>query len=74
MAKENKIGIVYWEDAQTLRKEEDLPKVCPIMKSIGVIHKMKNYILVVSLVAPDDSCGVSTIIPKGCLKRIQWLK
>lgn len=69
-----KIGLVEWEDAQTLRKEEELPKSCPIMKSVGYIIKTKKYLLIISLLTPDDGGGLSTIIPLGVIKKIKWLK
>ena len=69
-----KPAIVYWEDAQTLRKE-DLPEKCPIMQSIGFVERLKDYVLVITLLTPEQDLGngCCTITPNGCVKKIRWL-
>lgn len=69
------LGIVYWFDAQSTRKEP-LPSSCPIMESVGYITVYKDRVVVQSLVTPDrvPEDGICVTIPKGCIKSILLLK
>jgi hypothetical protein len=68
-----RLAIVEWEDAQSVRKWEEMPTKCPIMRSVGYLSRGKNYHLVVSLLDPDNCGQVSTIIPNGCVKKVRRL-
>jgi hypothetical protein len=69
-----KLALVSWLDAQSIRKWEELPDKCPLMRSVGYLEKRKNYHLVISLLDPDNFGQVSTIIPNGCVQKVKYLK
>jgi len=70
----DKIGIVFWSDTCVYIRQEP-EHACPINRSIGYIKKLKDMVLVISLLTDDDdlSRSVSQTIPNGCIKRIEYL-
>lgn len=72
-----RFAIVEWLDTECVIKEEP-PHALPLMKSIGWLIKKKDKIILFHLLTPqykeDLSSTISTSIPTGCVKKIQYLK
>ena len=69
-----KIGVVYWQDAEVVRRDNP-PEKCPTMESMGRIKVFNDRVVVFHLITPDGDVSnmIHTTIPKGCIERIEYL-
>lgn len=74
---------VVWEDIETRGSGNDwsdpddledwVTEKCPIFHTVGsLIHEDDNYIIVAETLGEHD-CSSMTKIPKGCIKRMDFL-